>query len=88
MLFRSLVVLDWENGENNIGMKENTASIISTENEAGFEEKDTTDNEDKADVIVAIGTGGHTYVLIAGGMLLILISLACGVYVKKKSSEE
>ena len=83
-----LVVLDWENGENNIGMKENTASIISTENEAGFEEKDTTDNEDKADVIVAIGTGGHTYVLIAGGMLLILISLACGVYVKKKSSEE
>ena len=80
-----LVVLDWENGENNIGMKENTASIISTENEAGFEEKDTTDNEDKADVIVAIGTGGHTYVLIAGGMLLILISLACGVYVIKKN---
>ena len=79
-----IVVLDWENGENNIGMKENTASIISTENEAGFEEKDTTDNEDKADVIVAIGTGGHTYVLIAGGMLLILISLACGVYVIKK----
>ena len=79
-----LVVLDWENGENNIGMKENTASIISIENEAGFEEKDTIDNEDKADVIVAIGTGGHTYVLIAGGMLLILISLACGVYAIKK----
>ena len=81
-----LVVLDWENGENNIGMKENTASIISTENEAGFEEKDTTDNEDKADVIVAIGTGGHTYVLIAGGMLLILISLACGVYIIKREN--
>ena len=79
-----LVVLDWENGENNIGMKENTASIISIENEAGFEEKDTTDNEDKADVIVAIGTGGHTYVLIAGGMLLILISLVCGAYAIKK----
>ena len=79
-----LVVLDWENGENNIGMKENTASIISIENEAGYEEKDTTDNEDKADIIVAIGTGGHTYVLIAGGMLLILISLACGAYVVKK----
>ncbi len=81
-----LVVLDWENGENNIGMKENTASIISIENEAGFEEKDTTDNEDKADVIVAIGTGGHTYVLIAGGMLLILISLACGVYIIKREN--
>ena len=79
-----LVVLDWENGENNIGMKENTASIISTENEAGFEEKDTTDNEDKADIIVAIGTGGHTYVLIAGGILLVMIALACGVYVVKK----
>ena len=82
-----LVVLDWENGENNIGMKENTASIISTENEAGFEEKDTIDNEDKADVIVAIGTGGHTYILAAGAILLVLISLAGTVYVIKKENK-
>ena len=35
-------------------------------------------------IIVAIGTGGHTYVLIAGGILLVMIALACGVYVVKK----
>ena len=78
------VVLDWQNGDGNIGMKENVASIISSENDAGFDEKDTTDNEDKADVIVAISTGGHTYVMIAGGVLLVLIAMACGVYIVKK----
>ena len=79
-----VVTLDWENGANNVGMKENTASIISTENEAGYDEKDTTDNEDKADVIVAISTGGHTYIVVAGGILLVLIAMGCGVYVIKK----
>ena len=79
-----VVTLDWENGANNIGMKENTASIISTENEAGYDEKDTSDNEDKADVIVAISTGGHTYILAAGAILLVLISLAGTVYTIKK----
>ena len=78
------VVLDWQNGDGNIGMKENVASIISSENDAGFDEKDTTDNEDKADIIVAISTGGHTYVMIAGGVLLVLIAMACGVYIVKK----
>ena len=79
-----VVTLDWENGANNVGMKENTASIISTENEAGYDEKDTTDNEDKADIIVAISTGGHTYILAAGAILLVLISIAGTVYVIKK----
>ena len=79
-----VVTLDWENGANNIGMKENAASIISTENEAGYTEKDTTDNEDKADVIVAISTGGHTYIIAAGAILLVLISLAGTVYTIKK----
>ena len=78
------VVLDWENGANNVGMKENTASIISTENEAGYDEKDASDNEDKADVIVAISTGGQTYIVVAGGILLVLIAMGCGVYVIKK----
>ena len=78
------VVLDWQNGDGNIGTKENVVSIVSSENEAGFDEKDATDNEDKADVIVAISTGGHTYVMIAGGVLLVLIAMACGVYIVKK----
>ena len=79
-----VVTLDWENGANNVGMKENTASIISTENEAGYAEKDTSDNEDKADIIVAISTGGHTYIIAAGAILLVLISLAGTVYVIRK----
>ena len=79
-----LVDLDWENGENNIGMKENTASIISTENEAGFEEKDTKDNTAYADIVIAISTGANSYMNIAGGILLVMIALACGVYVVKK----
>ena len=82
-----IVVLDWENGANNIGMKENTASIISTENEAGYDEKDTSDNEDKADVIVAISTGGHTYIIAAGAILLVLISLAGTTYIVKKKQK-
>ena len=75
-----VVTLDWNNGENNIGMKENTATIT-TQNEAGFEEKDTTDNEDKADIIVAIGTGEVPYVLIATGVLIVMLAVACGVYI-------
>ena len=79
------VVLDWNNGENNIGMKENTATIT-TQNEAGFNEKDTTDNEDKADVIVAVGTGEVPYVLIAGITLMIVIAMAAGVYIIEKKN--
>ena len=77
------VVLDWNNGENNIGMKENTATIT-TQNEAGFEEKDTTDNEDKADVIVAVGTGEVPYVLIAAGVLIIMLAVTASVYIIKR----
>ncbi len=80
------VVLGWQNGDNNIGTKENIASII-TENEAGFEEKDKSDNESKADFIVAVGTGEIPYVAIAGSILLIMISLTAGIYVIKKKRQ-
>ena len=80
------VVLGWQNGDNNIGTKENIASII-TENEAGFEEKDKSDNESKADLIVAVGTGEVPYVAIAGSILLIMISITAGIYVIKKKHE-
>ena len=81
------VILDWNNGENNIGTKENTATIT-TQNEAGFEEKDMADNEDKADIIVAVGTGEVPYVVIAGFTLLIVIAMAAGVYIVKRVSIE
>ena len=83
-----VVVLDWVNGDGNIGTKVNTASITATENDAGFDESDKSDNEDEADVVIAISTGGYTYVVRACGILVILITLACGVYLVKKEREE
>ena len=80
------VVLGWQNGDSNIGTKENIASII-TENEAGFEEKDKSDNESKADLIVAVGTGEVPYVAIAGSILFIMISITAGVYVISKKRQ-
>ena len=80
------VVLGWQNGDSNIGTKENVASII-TENEAGFEEKDKSDNESKADLIVAVGTGEIPYVAIAGSILLIMISITAGIYMIKKKRQ-
>ena len=80
------VVLGWQNGDGNIGTKENVASIV-TENEAGFNEKDASDNESRADLIVAVGTGEIPYVAIAGSILLIMISITAGIYVIKKKHE-
>ena len=80
------VVLGWQNGDSNVGAKENIASII-TENEAGFDEKDKSDNESKADLIVAVGTGEVPYVAIAGSILLIMISITAGIYVIKKKHQ-
>ena len=80
------VVLGWQNGDSNIGTKENIASIV-TENEAGFNEKDTSDNESRANLIVAVGTGEVPYVAIAGGVLMILVAMTIGVYVIKKKRQ-
>ena len=80
------VVLGWQNGDNNVGTKTNIANII-TENEAGFNEKEINDNESKADLIVAVGTGEVPYVAIAGGILMIMISITAGIYVIKKKRQ-
>ena len=80
------VVLGWQNGDSNVGTKENIASII-TENEAGFDEKDKSDNESKADLIVAVGTGEVPYIAIAGSILLIMIAITSGIYVIKKKHQ-
>ena len=80
------VVLGWQNGDSNIGTKENIASII-TENEAGFNEKDTADNESRANLIVAVGTGEVPYVAIAGSILIIMIAITSSIYVIKKKRQ-
>ena len=80
------VVLRWLNGDSNVGIKTNIANII-TENEAGFDEKDKSDNESKADLIVAVGTGEVPYVAIAGSILMIMIATTAGIYVIKKKHQ-
>ena len=80
------VVLGWQNGDSNIGTKENVASIV-TENEAGFNEQFDTDNVSRANLIVAVGTGEVPYVAIAGSILLIMISITSGIYVIKKKRQ-
>ena len=47
-------------------------------------EKDASDNESRADLIVAVGTGEIPYAVIAGGVLRIMIAMTGGVYVSKK----
>ena len=80
------VVLGWQNGDNNVGTKTNMVSIT-TENEANFDEQFETDNVSKADLIVAVGTGEVPYAKIAGGILLIMISITAGVYVISKKRQ-
>ena len=80
------VVLGWQNGDNNVGTMTNMVSIT-TENEADFDEQFETDNESKADLIVAVGTGEVPYAKIAGGILLIMISITAGVYVISKKRQ-
>ena len=80
------VVLGWQNGDNNVGTKTNMVSIT-TENEADLDEQFETDNVSKADLIVAVGTGEVPYAKIAGGILLIMISITAGVYVISKKRQ-
>ena len=81
------VALDWANGGNNVGSKENTAEIIETSNEAGFEETDTSDNKDNAILVIAVSTGAPTYVAIAGGMLIILDAITVSIIHRKKKQK-
>lgn len=78
------VTMNWTKSSENIGTKRNTVKLINTENEAGFEEKDTKDNTAYADIVIAISTGANSYMNIVGGILLVMIALACGIYVVKK----
>ena len=78
------VALDWANGGNNVGNKENTVEIIETNNDAGFEETNLDDNKDNAVLVIAISTGTTTYVAIAVGMLIILAAITVSIIYKKK----
>ena len=80
------VVMEWENGEENVGTITNTADIITTSNEAGVSELKEGDNKSGAEVIIAIGTGDGTYVVITAGLLIVMIGV--GVVVWKRVKRE
>ena len=79
-----LIVLDWTKGESNLGTKDNTAEIIKTSNEAGFEDIDNSDNKDKASVIITVGTGEYSYILITATTMIVLLGAGYVIYKKTK----
>ena len=78
------VILEWKNGENTVGLKENIAEIIGTENQYGVKDIDLSDNKDKATVIVAIGTGDSTYIVITAIGMIVLLAAGVTIWKKRK----
>ena len=81
------VVLEWLKGEENIGTIDNIVDIISSKNDAGFEEKTLEDNEDSATVILTVATGENKdeiLLTIATAMITIL-GLIVYISISKKN---
>ena len=84
------VLLTWINGENNLGLKTNTAEISEDYNDKGAPDIDSTpdnkvpgeDDIDDAEVILSISTGRAKMYLSLG--FVILITLGGGVFLIKK----
>ena len=84
------VRLTWRANSANIGQKTNTAEIVSTENEAGFEETIKVDNVDTADLIIAIGTGNEIIneVLIGNVVMAMMLIGFIALYKWQRKKEE
>ena len=78
------MVLRWENGEANLGNKINSVEVVGVESEAGFAETSSDNNISNVTMIVSIGTGENTYIIIASGIVTILMILAGGIYIIRK----
>ena len=84
------ITLQWINGQNNLGLKQNWAEISKDRNESESPDIDSTpdnykkdeDDIDDASVILSVKTGsGEDYIIIAGGVLAIL---STGIVLIKK----
>ena len=84
------VLLTWINGNDNLGLKVNTAEISEDYNEKGVPDKDSTpdnkkpgeDDIDDAPVMLSVSTGMEaTYIILGTSILLIL---AGGIFLIKK----
>ncbi len=84
------ITLQWINGQNNLGLKQNWAEISKDRNDSDSPDIDSTpdnnkrgeDDIDDASVILSVKTGkGEDFAIIAGGMLIIL---STGIVLIKK----
>ena len=84
------ITLQWINGQNNLGLKQNWAEISKDRNDSNTPDIDSTpdnnkkgeDDIDDASVILSVKTGkGEDFAIIAGGMLIIL---STGIVLIKK----
>lgn len=78
------LVLRWKNGDANLGNKVNSVEVVGLESEAGFAESNSDNNVSSATMVITIGTGENTYMLIAGCVLMIFVAMACGICVIKR----
>lgn len=82
------VVLHWNKGDNNLGIKVNTASLINETNEKGTKDSNPEDNTSSATLIVTISTGelltGIDPILGLMIVLLIIASFYVATIINKK----
>ena len=80
------ITFEWKLSENNIGSRINEGKITKYENPYDAIDR-TDDNNDKEEMLVAIKTGGITYIIPAA---IVLAVASIGVYtiIKKKNREE
>ena len=81
------VTLEWNKGEQNLGTKVNTASIIDETNEAKFNDSNIDDNESSATIIISIATGKEQ--LLATILIITIATAGISTFVvsKKRSKK-
>jgi len=67
------IVLRWKNGIENFGTKTNTVKIEGISSDIGYIEKNTENNESKADIIIGVKTGQKVIIEICWILMIIII---------------
>ena len=74
------ITLRWNNGENNLGQKDNTVILSELNNPAGFKDINDNDNSDTSTVLLSIATGldrNYRIVLFETLCALIVVLVVC-----------
>ncbi len=76
-----IIKLHWISGNSNLGLKVSEASIESTENAAGLQDANSSNNKSKAEMLVSVGTGAGK---ISAIVIIALSYILTIIYVNKK----